>query len=414
MGFLEERFTGEDSKTKIGRILKPGQSLFVSKLDSLCWALNLQGFQLPFHSVAKARAIVSSDKVVLIVPEDSKVTDEVSRKFSLVRCCDADYPRLFQRELERLDADEIFYSPSEISALDAHLLKQHFKGQVSEYEGLIPFQSVKNSVEITSFESSFEKADRAIFKTLLWLKQKAPGGRVSEKDFQQKTEENYRLQGAKTQSFNTIAGFGKNASVIHYGNPQDDCYLKEGETALLDSGGIFEEGLATDCTRTVLGYGQASDKHKLIYTLVLIGFIRIHRASFKRGTLGKELDALGRQAMKAQGFDYAHGTGHGVGINVHEGGFSLSPGSTVPLEKGKVGSIEPGIYLPGFGGVRLENVAVVEDDPTKKGYLRFRPFVFIGLEHGLIDYDLLDNGERQWTFDYEGECAQRGRSFYHA
>ena len=412
--FIDRNFSGEDFKEKIQKVLRDDQSIFLSKLDSLCWLLNLRGFQMPYHSVVKAKGLVSSKKVVLFVPEDSQIDSDVSQRFHIVRCCEKNYASKLTEELKVLDSTEILFNPKETSALDANFLEKYFQGHIVETSGLVVFQSLKNPVEIKSFEYSFDKADRAIFKTLSWLKKHASERNISERDFRDKTEEHYRLVGAKCQSFATIAGFGKNASLIHYGDPRNDCFLHEGDTALLDSGGIFEEGLATDCTRTILGYGKALEKNKLIYTLVLIGFLRVHHTSFKKGTPGKELDAIAREALKSRGFDYAHGTGHGVGINVHEEGFSLSPGSDIPLEKGKVGSIEPGIYLPDFGGVRLENVAVVEDNPVKKGYLRFRPFVFLGLDHELIDLDLLTNEEKGWLFDYETECAKRGRSFYHA
>ena len=414
VNFIDKKFSGEDFKEKIHRILQGHQAIFLCKLDSLCWPLNLRGFQMPYHSVVKAKALISSKRVVLFVPEDSKIDPAVLQHFHIMRCCEEDYVHELARELRASDATEILFNPQEVSALDARLLQKNFRGKVVESQNLINFQSVKNPVEITSFEHSFDKADKAIFKTLSWLKREAVEGKISERDFRDKTEENYRLIGAKCQSFPTIAGFGKNASIIHYSDPKSDCFLNSGETALLDSGGIFEEGLATDCTRTVLGYGKASKTNKLIYTLVLIGFLRVHHASFKRGTPGKELDAIARAAMKLHGFDYAHGTGHGVGINVHEGGFNLSPISDISLEKGKVGSIEPGIYLPDVGGVRIENVAVVEDNPMKRGYLHFRPLVFLGFDHELIDLNLLTNEEKGWLFNYERECAKRGRSFCYA
>ena len=414
VAFLNRNISGEHYKDKIKRILRENQSIFLSKLDSLCWLLNLRGFQLPYHSVIKAKALISRRECLLFIPKDSTIEDNVTQSFSFVRCNEDEYPLKLQKKLALWDSKEMLFNPREISALDARLLGQSFQGQLVESGGVTPFQSLKNPIEITSFEDSFNKSDQAIFQTLSWLKKESSKGTaISEQYFRDKTEENYRLYGAKCQSFPTIAGFGSNASIIHYTHPQDNCYLQKGDMALLDSGGIFSEGLATDCTRTVLGHGLATDEQKKIYTLVLIGLLRLQNISFKSGTLGKELDALARGKMKEYGFNYAHGTGHGVGINVHEGGYSLSPSSSVPLEKGKVGSLEPGIYLPQFGGVRLENVAVVEEDPNKKGHLRFRSFVLIGFDHELINFDLMANEEKEWLCDYEKKCAQKGRSFYY-
>jgi Xaa-Pro aminopeptidase len=120
---------------------------------------------------------------------------------------------------------------------------------------------------------------------------------------------------------------------------------------------------------------------------------------------------VARQPIFAAGLNYNHGTGHGVGINVHEGGYRLSTTSNVPLRENTVGSIEPGIYIPGFGGVRLENVAVVERHPEYKNMLHFRTMVYIGFDHEMIDFDLLSEQEQEWLEVYEQECAKRGRSF---
>ena len=390
------------------------QALFCGKLDALSWALNLRGFQLPYHCVVKARGLLARDRVCLFVPRDSSLDDAVSRAFRIIRCGHDDYAHCLRRELTALKQGEILYDPRTTTALEARLMVESFGGKVVETGHIPRLQSVKNPVEVKAFEDSFEKAGQAIFQTLSWIKDRGPKERISELDFKNKTEECYRQAKAHAQSFRTIAGFGENTALIHYGNSRPDFYLKEGALALLDSGGIFDEGLATDCTRTIVGFGLPCAKQKLIYTLVLMGLLRLHHTSFERGTPGRKLDALARRAMKAHGFDYAHGTGHGVGINVHEGGYALTPTSEVPLTEGKVGSLEPGIYLPGFGGVRLEDVAVVEQDPGKKGYLRFRNLVFVGFDHGLIDLELLAPEEKTWLFDYEKQCAEKGRSFFHA
>ena len=414
VSFIDTSFTGKDHGTKIKELLKEDEALFTGQLDFLSWILNLRGFQLPYHSVVKAKALIYRNRVALFVPRDSKIDDAVRRAFHIVTFSGDNYESSLKEELEGLEQKYILFNPLKTTALDAQYLAEFFKGRLKENREMNAPQSVKNAAEICSFESSFEKAGRAIFKTLSWLKEKSSVHPISELDYFNKTGEYYHHEGAKSQSFKTIAGFGKNSSLIHYGDPKPDYYLKEGDIALLDSGGIFEEGLATDCTRTVIGYGRPNPKQKLIYTLVLIGLLRVHHSSFKRGTQGRQLDALARREILAHGFNYAHGTGHGVGVNVHEDGYLLGPVSRVPLEEGKVGSIEPGIYIPNFGGVRLEDVAVVEKDPEKKGYLRFRNFVFIGFDHGLIDLALMTNEEKMWLFDYEKKCAEKGRSFLHA
>ena len=180
---------------------------------------------------------------------------------------------------------------------------------------------------------------------------------------------------------------------------------------LLDSGGYFDGGFATDTTRTFFGVAPKADPKKVeIYTLVLKGLLACQSAVFPEGTKGMVLDGLARNAMRKRGYDYAHGTGHGVGINVHEPGVRLSSISTVPMKAGQVVSIEPGIYLPGFGGVRLENIALVERHPDFPHLLRLRSFVYVGFDPALIDMNLLNEEEKKILEEYEAECLRRGTS----
>jgi Xaa-Pro aminopeptidase len=123
------------------------------------------------------------------------------------------------------------------------------------------------------------------------------------------------------------------------------------------------------------------------------------------------IDSLARAPMFRSGFNYNHGTGHGVGIHVHEGGIRFSPVSNTPIKPGHVVSIEPGIYIPGFGGVRTENVVLVEKHPEMDGFVRFKSFTWVGLDHDLIDLNMLNLDERNWLNDYETECSKRGTSF---
>jgi Xaa-Pro aminopeptidase len=122
------------------------------------------------------------------------------------------------------------------------------------------------------------------------------------------------------------------------------------------------------------------------------------------------LDGLARNAMRKKGYDYNHGTGHGLGIHVHEPGVRLSSISTVPMKAGQVVSMEPGIYIPGFGGVRLENIGWVEKHPQFPNMLRINTFVYIGFDPALVDMNLLNEEERKILEDYEAECLRRGTS----
>jgi Xaa-Pro aminopeptidase len=280
--------------------------------------------------------------------------------------------------------------------------------------GLYGHQSVKEPVELKQMEASFRKADKAIFNTIKWVKDAVRAGkRVTELDLYHETTQKYKEQGAVEQSFNTIAGVGANGSIIHYGNPSDEVVIKDSDMILLDSGGYFEGGWATDTTRTFFADSskKPDPKMKEIYTLVLKGTLAVQSAVFPEGTRGAVLDGLARAAMRKRGYDYSHGTGHGVGVHVHEPGVRLSTISSVPMKVGQVVSIEPGIYVPGFGGVRLENIAWVEKHPTYPGMLHLVPLVYIGFEPALIDQNLLNEEEKAILEAYEAECSRRGTSF---
>jgi Xaa-Pro aminopeptidase len=200
---------------------------------------------------------------------------------------------------------------------------------------------------------------------------------------------------------------------MHYGSPTDKITIKPDHMILLDSGGYFNGGWATDTTRTFLGCtdkSKADPKMVEMYTLTLKGFLACIGAVFPEGTKGMVLDGYARGAMRKRGYDFGHGTGHGVGVHVHEPGARISTISQVPMKEGQVCSIEPGIYIPGFGGVRLENVVTVEKHPQFKGMLRFRTFVYIGFDPALIDMTLQNEEERAQLDEYEAECLKRGTS----
>lgn len=309
---------------------------------------------------------------------------------------------------------KVYYSDRSMNAADFQKLKNHFGEENLENIpfGLVPYHASKNPTELRSMLSSFEKGDQAIFETINWVKEQVRSGvKFSELDFYNKTNEFYKNNGAIEQSFKTISAVGANSSIIHFSNPSNEIEVTEGQLMLLDSGGYFESGYATDTTRSFLSGGTANARQKEIYTTVLKSILHTMNAVFPEGSWGSLIDGLARQPVYKYGMNYNHGTGHGVGINVHEGGFRLSTTSNVPLKEHTVGSIEPGIYIPGFGGVRLENIAVVEKDPKREGMLHFRSLVFIGFDHDLINEKLLTSEEIIWLDEYERECQKRGRSF---
>ncbi len=415
---------GETTKSKLERILNDGEAFFISALDSIAWLTNMRRYEMPSQSTFRAKALVTRERVYLLMEHiegeiESDVIDLSIGKFSelekflaLVNEYETEWKKKSGETTYKFN--KIFYSANSTNAADYLKLSAHFgvDKMINRPEGLVPFHALKNEAELQAMQDSFNKADTAIYETILWVKESIKNGAsFSELDFYHKANEFYKNNGALDQSFNTIAAFGPNSSIIHYGSPSADVAFKKNEMVLLDSGGYFESGYATDTTRAFLSGGEASPRQKEVYTLVLQSILHTLNAVFPEGTWGSVVDGVARQPIFKAGLNYNHGTGHGVGINVHEGGFRLSTTSNVPLRENTVGSIEPGIYIPGFGGVRLENVATVERHPEYKNMLRFKNMVYVGFDHDLIDLNMLSEQEKTWLDEYEKECAKRGRSF---
>ncbi len=415
---INREFRGRDTLEKTRAIFKDGEAMYLTALDTIAWITNCRGYHLPFLSSFYARSLVTKEKVYVFVTPETPVSAAAKKEFGLefIALPLSDLPKELEKIQNTLHLKNVWFDPAMSNASDFSMLVKIFGTErlVEKVGGLYEWQSIKEPVEIQQIEASFKRSDKAIYNTIKWVKDSLrEGKRITELDLYHETSKKYAEQGAKDQSFNTIAGVGPNGSIIHYGSPSDEVIIKKDDLILLDSGGYFDGGFATDTTRAFFG-GTVADKpdpKKVeIYTLVLKGLLACASAVFPEGTKGIVLDGLARNPMRKKGYDYAHGTGHGVGIHVHEPGVRISSISNVPMKAGQVVSIEPGIYLPGFGGVRLENIYRVEQHPVHKGMLHFVGFVFIGFDPALVDMKLLNDEEKLILEEYEAECLRRGTS----
>lgn len=416
---VQREWRGRDTLEKTRSIFEnEKQGMYLTALDSIAWITNCRGYHLPFLSVFCAKALVTKEKVYVFVTPETPVSEKAKKETGL-EFISLPYANL-QKELDRLQntlhLNEVWFDPGMLNAQDFGMLVKVFgTDRLKEKNGgLYEYQSIKEPVEIQQIIASFKKSDKAIYNTIKWVKDGIKAGkRITELDLYNETTVKYKEQGAVEQSFNTIAGVGPNGSIIHYGNPSDEVVIKDTDMVLLDSGGYFDGGWATDTTRTFFADASKKPEAKMMemYTLTLKGTLALQSAVFPEGTKGMVLDGLARNAMRKKGYDYNHGTGHGVGINVHEPGVRISTVSTVPMKLGQVVSIEPGIYVPGYGGVRLENIAYVVKHPDYPNMLKFAPLVYIGFEPALIDMNLLNSEEKLLLEEYEAECTKRGTSF---
>ena len=386
---LDDKTAGCSVEDKLKRVLEnQSEAYFVSAIDSLAWITNCRGYHLPNLSSFLGRGLVTSDKIYVFIDKGVEF-EATNSKVEFINCDAAGMGEKLKEFNGKYNFKKVSIDPQMLNTLDYILLEDVFSKDtlVSEPGGLVWYQSIKTDGELEAFRGSFKRSDKAIFNTIKWVKDSvAQGTKISELDLYNQTTVEYKKQGAVEQSFGTISGVGANGSIIHYSSPKSNVYITEDDMILLDSGGYFESGFATDTTRTFSGgTKELKADYKKIYTLVLKGTLALQNAIFKEGTLGGGLDAICRQPLYQAGYDYAHGTGHGVGVHVHESGVRIGPGNHLPMKAGQVVSIEPGIYIPGFGGVRIENIGIVKEDTTRPGFLCFESLVYIGYEPNLID-----------------------------
>jgi len=402
--------TGESSISKVQRLIRDTEACFLSSLDSIAWVTNCRGFHLPFQSTFLAKALVQKTGITVFIDTALECEIYVLDKFIDFRRIDFSHLKEELAKVVESNIERIYYDDLYINGSDYSSLMEIFSNKLVEKSGgIIDIQSIKNQCEIAEMKQSFNKSSKVIFETLTFIKEAiASGKKISEGDVFQKVNDLYRKSGALDQSFNTIAAVGPNSSIIHYSKSDPTIEISETDFVLLDSGALYQNGYATDTTRTILAGKNPSAKQKEIYSLVLKGLLNALNAVFPADTWGAAIDMLARLPLCQYGLNFNHSTGHGVGINVHEGGIRFNSKSSTPIKIGQVVSIEPGIYIPDFGGVRLEDVVVVKAHDRFSEMLCFESLVYIGFDHSLIDQQMLNVQELKYLEVYESECKRRG------
>ncbi len=385
--------------------------LYLGALDDVAWLTGARGYHFPYQSSFAAEALAQPD--ALCVRVDVPVLEAGPPAAEAVEWTAEDLDGLLMRDAWN-GVRTFVYDPAHTTAAVVEKVKglrPDWKLVTMTSPALVA-KAKKSPVELDHMVDIHRRSSRVVARCVRWAREQVGGGsRVSELDFHDQANRFYEEAGAVDLSFHTIAAIGSDSAIIHFSDPSPDVVAEPDDLMLLDSGALYEAGYATDITRTFLaggGAGEASPKQKEIYTLVLKGLLAAQNAVFPEGTPGAFLDALARRPLYEAGWNYAHGTGHGVGIHVHEPGVGISPTTTLPMKANQVSSIEPGIYVEGFGGVRLENIVAFEPLPDRKGFLRCRPLVLIGFDPHLIDWDRLDAKEMGWLRKYEALCAELG------
>ncbi|MCC3509460.1 MAG: aminopeptidase P family protein [Microcoleus sp. PH2017_17_BER_D_A] len=420
---LPASLTGETCDEKLVRVREAMQKanidlLPITNLNQIAWLFNLRGSDIPHIPIFISYAIVTAGAAFLLTNLE-RVSPEIEQELAaaVTLLPYSDYPSTLELCLNLPKQVRVLLDAKHSTAGTYQLLLNQQKASENKIEIVFepnPVEGMKarkNPVEIEQMQSANFKASRAKTLTLKWLTEQLENGNVlTEFDVKESIESFYQQEADfHILTFRTIAGAGANSSIVHYGTPSPEITLKPGELLLLDSGAQYLAG-TTDDTRTMI-VGEPTTQQIEHYTTVLIAHINCAMQQFPKGTTGSQLDAIARAVLWQQQLDYGHGTGHGVGAFLagHEGPNGISKFVQYPLEPGMVTSIEPGYYEPGWGGIRLENLYVVREMPSKNGtaWYGFEPLTYIPFEQKLINVDRLSTTQLQWLNNYHASVVEK-------
>lgn len=402
-------YAGEDATSKIQRIRKAlrtyhADGILFSALDDIAWTLNLRGTDVHCNPVFVSYLLIASDKVSLFVDE-AKVSAEVRAYLEAHGVSLYNYNKVEDGLKEYseynilLDANETNY----------YLWKTVRCQEIVSHTSPIPaMKAVKSEAEIAGYRRAMLRDGVVMVKFLKWLVPAVEAGGQTEISIDRKLTSLRAEQDLfRDISFDTIAGYQAHGAIVHYeASPETDAPLKPEGLLLLDSGAQYQDG-TTDITRTI-ALGPVTEEMKHIYTLVLKGHIQLELAKFPDGASGTQLDALARESMWREGLNFLHGTGHGVGsyLNVHEGPHQVRMEyMPAPLRAGMTVTDEPGLYLAGKFGVRIENTLLIKDYmETEFGkFLQMESLTLCPIDTAPIDVDMLLPEELNWLNSYHAE-----------
>lgn len=406
-------FAGESVASKISRIRtalrqRHADGMLISALDDIAWTLNLRGTDVHCVPVFVSYLLISSQQVSLYV-DSAKINDEV--KAYLTENGISLYPYNKVAEgLERYSEYNILLDGDETS----YFLWKTVKCQeiIAGNSPVPAMKAQKNDREIAGFRQVMLRDGVAMVKFLRWLKPAVEAGGQTEISIDRKlTSLRAEQHLFRDISFDTIAGYQAHGAIVHYeATPETDVALKPEGLILIDSGAQYQDG-TTDITRTI-ALGPVTEEMKHVYTLVLKGHIQLELAKFPDGASGTQLDALARECMWREGYNYLHGTGHGVGsyLSVHEGPHQIRmEWKPTPLRAGMTVTDEPGLYLSGKFGVRIENTLLIKDYQTTEfgKFLQMESLTLCPIDLTPVDFSMLQPEEIEWLDTYHRDVFEK-------
>ncbi len=397
---LEKKIVGETHQSKISKVVKflnskKADYLLVSAPENVAWLLNIRGYDNPNSPIPNARLIIHKSKKIYLITKKSKAFNIIKEK--KIKKNQVINNNEFLTVINQLPGRNIIIDNKTCSIFNENIIKKKFK-ILKFSDPIYKLKSIKNMSEIKHMIESHKKDGLALTKFIYWIKNVNKKS-ITEVDAQNKLEKFRRLnEDYLFPSFNTIAGTGSNGAIVHYrATSKNTKKIEKKDIFLVDSGGQYKYG-TTDVTRTIC-FTEQNQNIKNAYTNVLKGHIAVAQTNLNKANTGKKIDIRARKFLKKEGLDYAHGTGHGVGffLNVHEGPQSISKHNNIKIMKGMILSNEPGYYKKNHFGIRIENLVFVK---KLKDKLSFENLTLAPVEKDLINYQLLNESEKDYLFKY--------------
>lgn len=386
---------------------------FIATLDDIAWLFNLRGADVPFNPVFVSFALIQERQATLFV-DLTKVSSELRDSLLKEGVTLRDYNEIASALLALPESTRLLVDPARVTCG----LLGNLKAGVKLIEGLNPTTLAKSQKSLDDafyIRQAMEQDGAALCEFFAWLESAWGRERITELTIDERlTAARARRPDFVSLSFNTIAAFNANGAMPHYHATEQAHALIEGDGLLLvDSGGQYLGG-TTDITRMV-PVGKVSDEQKRDCTRVLKGVIALSKAHFPRGILSPLLDSIARAPLWADGVDYGHGTGHGVGyfLNVHEGpqviAYQAAPAPQTAMQPGMITSIEPGTYKPGRWGVRIENLVLNREAGSSEfgTFLKFETLTMCPIDTRCLEPSLLTRDEVEWLDAYHAEVRER-------
>ena len=400
---LDKIIVGEDYKNKIKKIVgflnkNNLDHIFITAPENVAWILNIRGYDNPTSPIPNSNLLISKNNKKYLIAQKIKLKKLIKEK--KIKNNELIEPKNVELLLNNLNGKKISIDSKTCSINYEQILSKKFN-LIKKDDPIYALKSVKNKTEIKNMIKAHVSDGVALTKFIYWIKE-VNKKKITEVDAQNKLEK-FRKKNKDYlfPSFDTIAGSGKNAAIVHYrANNKNTKIIKNKDIFLCDSGGQYKYG-TTDVTRTLCFSKQSRDIKK-IFTYVLKGHIAVANTNLNKINIGKKIDINARKFLKKDGLDYGHGTGHGVGyfLNVHEGPQAISKFNSVKIKEGMILSNEPGFYKKNNFGIRIENLVYVKKERKK---LFFKNLTLAPIEKALIDYNFLTKHEKDYLFKYHME-----------